>query len=180
MKNKKEQFFLILLILLIAIFSVYLLFSKKSSSNNYKATEKQDISNYSTSENLNSATTIKQSSDIFSMYYDKAEILLKTMTLEEKIGQMFFARYPGSSNAIREIQSENPGGYILFGKDFANKTKEDIKAELESNQSHSKIGLIFGVDEEGGLVTRVSSYLNFRDSKFKSPQDLFNIAIIFF
>lgn len=170
MKDKKKRVFLILLILLIAMFSGYLLFSKKSSSNNSK-----EISDTSfVQESLVSKETKDQ--DIFSMYYDKAEILLKSMTLEEKVGQMFLARYPGSSEAIREIQSENPGGYILFGKDFANKTKEDIKAELESNQSHSKIGLIFGVDEEGGLVTRVSSYLNFRDSKFKSPQDLFNIG----
>lgn len=191
MKNKKKQVFLISLILLIVMFSGYLLFSKKSSSNNSKEisdtsfvqessvskdSKDQDISNHVTSENLNSLASVKQSSDIFSMYYDKAEILLKSMTLEEKVGQMFLARYPGSSVAIMEIQSENPGGYILFGKDFANKTKEDIKVELESNQSHSKIGLIFGVDEEGGLVTRVSSYLNFRDSKFKSPQDLFNIG----
>lgn len=191
MKNKKKRVFLISLILLIAMFSGYLLFSKKSSSNNTKEisdtsfvqeslvskeTKDQDISNHVTSENPNSLASVKQSSDIFSMYYDKAEILLESMTLEEKVGQMFLARYPGNSEAIREIQSENPGGYILFGKDFANKTKEDIKVELESNQSHSKIGLIFGVDEEGGLVTRVSSYLNFRDSKFKSPQDLFNIG----
>ena len=191
MKNKKKRVFLISLILLIAMFSGYLLFSKKSPSNNTKEisdtsfvqeslvskeTKDQDISNHVTSENPNSLASVKQSSDIFSMYYDKAEILLESMTLEEKVGQMFLARYPGSSEAIREIQSENPGGYILFGKDFANKTKEDIKVELESNQSHSKIGLIFGVDEEGGLVTRVSSYLNFRDSKFKSPQDLFNIG----
>lgn len=191
MKNKKKRVFLILLILLIAMFNGYLLFSKKSSSNNSKEisdtsfvqeslvskeTKDQDISNHVTSENLDSLASVKQSSDIFSMYYNKAEILLESMTLEEKVGQMFLARYPGSSEAIREIQSENPGGYILFGKDFANKTKQDITAELESNQSHSKIGLIFGVDEEGGLVTRVSSYLSFRDSKFKSPQDLFNIG----
>ena len=120
MKDKKKRVFLILLILLIAMFSGYLLFSKKSSSNNSK-----EISDTSfVQESLVSKETKDQ--DIFSMYYDKAEILLKSMTLEEKVGQMFLARYPGSSEAIREIQSENPGGYILFGKDFANKTKEDI------------------------------------------------------
>lgn len=191
MKNKKKQIFLILLILLIAMFSGYLLFSKKSSSNNSKeisdtsfvqesnvskVTKNQDISNHVTSENLNSLASIKQPSDIFSMYYNKAEILLKSMTLEEKVGQMFLARYPGSSEAIYEIASENPGGYILFGKDFANKTKEDIRVELANNQSYSKIGLLLAVDEEGGSVNRVSSYTNFRTSKFKSPQELFNIG----
>lgn len=191
MKKSKKEAFLILLILVIAILSGYLLFSKKSSSNNSieisdkdfmqeslttRVTENQDISNCIASENFNSETSTKQSTDIFNMYYDKAEILLESMTLEEKAGQMFLARYPGSNEAILEIQSENPGGYILFGKDFENKTKEDIISELTNNQSHSKISLFLGVDEEGGLVTRVSSYANFRDSKFKSPQDLFNIG----
>src|SRR5699024_597177 len=65
-----------------------------------------------------------------------------------------------------------PGGYILFGKDFDNETKESILKELTENQQASKIGLIFGVDEEGGTVVRVSSHKAFRSSKFQSPQEL--------
>lgn len=43
--------------------------------------------------------------------------LLAAMTLEEKIGQLFWARVP-YGNQIEDIQTYHLGGYILFGKDF--------------------------------------------------------------
>ena len=93
------------------------------------------------------------------------------MTLEEKVGQMFLARYP-ESNVINEIKNEAPGGYVLFGRDFDNKTKQQMKDELIKNQQASKIPLILGVDEEGGTVVRVSSHKAFRETKFLSPQQI--------
>ena len=41
-----------------------------------------------------------------------------------------------------EIKQESPGGYILFGRDFENKTKESIWNELNECQLNSKIKLI--------------------------------------
>ncbi len=96
---------------------------------------------------------------------------MKTMSLEEKVGQMFLARYP-ESNADEEIKALNPGGYILFGRDFENETKASIVNKLNTNQRNSKIPLALGVDEEGGTVVRVSAYKAFRDTKFQSPQQL--------
>lgn len=105
--------------------------------------------------------------------YDKqAEELMKTMTLEEKVGQMFLVRYP-KTGIIQEIKNEKPGGYILFARDFDNKTKESMKQELKNNQENSKIKMLLGVDEEGGTVVRVSSHKAFRSSKFLSPQELY-------
>lgn len=115
----------------------------------------------------------KQSTDneIFEQYYDKAEELLKTMTLEEKVGQMFLARYP-DEEVLTEIKEENPGGYILFSKDFKNETKTSMLKKLTDCQKNSKIRMILGVDEEGGTVVRVSMYKAFRSTKFQSPQEL--------
>lgn len=110
--------------------------------------------------------------DLFEKYYTKAEEIIANMTLEEKVGQMFLVRYP-NSYPTSEIKSENPGGYILFRKDFDNKTKDSLKKELETNQSNSKIKMFFAVDEEGGLVNRVSNHSAFRSSKFESPQSLY-------
>ena len=93
------------------------------------------------------------------------------MTLVEKVGQMFLVRYP-ESGVINEIINYSPGGYILFSRDFENETKESILDELTECQNSSKIKMIFGVDEEGGTVVRVSSHKAFRDSKFKSPQEI--------
>lgn len=114
---------------------------------------------------------LEKSDELFSQYYDKAEQLLNSMTLEEKVGQMFLARYP-ESGVIDEIKNETPGGYILFSRDFRNETKDSILKELTQCQNESKIKLILGVDEEGGTVVRVSSYKAFRNTKFLSPQDL--------
>lgn len=111
--------------------------------------------------------------EIFSQYYDEAEKLMEDMTIEEKVGQIFLARYP-KSGVIDEIKTHNPGGYVLFREDFENETPETMLEKLENNQSASKINLILGVDEEGGTVVRVSKHAAFRDTKFLSPQDLWN------
>ncbi len=109
--------------------------------------------------------------ELFETYYAQAEEKMKSMTLEEKIGQMFLARYP-ETDANEEIKTLNPGGYILFGRDFESESKASIVNKLNKNQSNSKIPLILGVDEEGGTVVRVSAYKAFRSSKFQSPQTL--------
>ena len=111
------------------------------------------------------------SGELFATYYEKAEELLKTMTLEEKVGQMFLARFP-ENGEIEEIKNQNPGGYILFEKDFENETKASMLEKLNKCQENSKIKLALGVDEEGGTVVRVSSNKAFRSSPFQSPQTL--------
>lgn len=113
----------------------------------------------------------EQKKELFSDYYEQAEELMKTMSLEEKVGQMFLVRYP-KTGVIQEIKNEKPGGYILFSRDFDNKTKESMEQELKNNQENSKIKMLLGVDEEGGTVVRVSSHKAFRSSKFLSPQEL--------
>ena len=42
--------------------------------------------------------------DLFGKYYEQAENLLKSMTLEEKVGQIFLVRFPdsGIENQIKE------------------------------------------------------------------------------
>ncbi|MCD7894095.1 MAG: beta-hexosaminidase [Erysipelotrichaceae bacterium] len=136
-----------------------------------------NVLNYHTyDDSANISNTIESTNDtnkeLFEEYYDQAEELMSTMTLEEKVGQMFIARYP-NNNVINQIEEENPGGYILFQKDFENKTKESMLEELTECQNASKIPLLLGVDEEGGTVVRVSSITAFRTTKFKSPQKLY-------
>lgn len=101
------------------------------------------------------------------------ERLVKSMTVEELVGQMFLARHPWSG-AVSDIQSYRLGGYILFAKDFEYETPDSIRAKLSSYQSASKIPMLFAVDEEGGTVTRVSRHTAFRSSPFPSPRDIYN------
>lgn len=103
---------------------------------------------------------------------DKIDELLNNMTPEEKVGQMFYVRCP-EENAVEKISEYHLGGYILFGRDFADKTKEEIISDIQSYQRNSEIPLLIGTDEEGGTVTRVSDNTNLRSTPFLSPSDTF-------
>lgn len=113
-----------------------------------------------------------ESKEMFSDYYTKATNTLNNMTLDEKISQLFLVRVP--DNSIEEVSKYQFGGYILFGKDTKNLTKEELKNKIETWQSVSKIPLLIAVDEEGGTVVRISNNNKIRDSKFKSSQELYN------
>ena len=95
--------------------------------------------------------------------------LLSAMTLEEKVGQMFFVRCPETGGAELAAQYK-VGGYLLFGRDFKDKTAQQVRDDIQSYQDASGIPLLIGTDEEGGTVVRVSSNPHLRASKFPSPQ----------
>ena len=100
------------------------------------------------------------------------QAMVDTMTPEEKAGQLFWVRFPetGWDELAREW---HPGGFLLFGRDFKNRTPEELRTLLASLQETSPIPLLLGVDEEGGTVVRASYYPAFRAEKFRSPQALF-------
>lgn len=125
------------------------------------------------SSNLNDVKKDSVSTELFGKYYDAASKIMKDMTLEEKIGQLFLVRYD-KNLASSWVSDYYPGGFVMFAKDFANQTKDSIKEEIDNLQSISKIPLVIAVDEEGGYVTRVSRYSNFRDSKFLSPREYYD------
>lgn len=185
-KSTKILSSILLILCIIAIaFGIKNVNKQKSNNSNYNTvlTSETENSNEKAQTNSTSQTTKTEttssvesnqedfSNELFAKYYEQAEQIMKDMTIEEKVGQMFLVRYP-DNGVIEQIKEEAPGGYILFGKDFDNETKESILKELTENQQASKIGLIFGVDEEGGTVVRVSSHKAFRSSKFQSPQEL--------
>ena len=103
----------------------------------------------------------------------RAQELLDSMTLEEKVGQMFIARCP-ETDAAQLAADYHLGGYILFGRDFKDKTAEQVTTDIQSYQDAAEIPLLIAVDEEGGTVNRVSSNPNLRSSPFRSPQSLYS------
>ena len=108
---------------------------------------------------------------IFKEYYNKAIKVVDEMSTEEKVGQLFLVRYAYEDTEY--LSNFNPGGYILFAKDFENHTKESMRKELANVNKKSKYPLILGADEEGGFVTRVSRFKEFRSEKFKAPKDYY-------
>nr|WP_325229506.1 glycoside hydrolase family 3 N-terminal domain-containing protein [uncultured Oscillibacter sp.] len=97
--------------------------------------------------------------------------LLEGMTLEEKVGQLFFVRVP-AENAVEDVMTYHLGGYLLFGRDTQGKTANDLIQTIASYQAAAELPLLIGVDEEGGTVVRVSSNPHLRSKKFSSPGKL--------
>lgn len=102
----------------------------------------------------------------------QAEKLLSSMTLEEKVGQLFFVRVP-AEEAAQAVAQYHFGGYILFGRDFQDKTREQVRADIQSYQDSAKVPLLLGVDEEGGTVVRASANPDICDEPYWSPRRLY-------
>ena len=108
------------------------------------------------------------------------EDLLSSLTLEEKVGQLFFVRVP-AAEAVSDVSTYHLGGYILFGRDFQDSagnwlTREVFEQTITSYQNaalnDTGIPLLIGSDEEGGTVTRASRDPNLFDRPFRSPQQV--------
>ena len=108
--------------------------------------------------------------------------MIAEMSVEEKVGQMFMARFPGattdgpesSAQAEEDARTCHLGGYVLFAPDFKVKDETIILDKLDAVQAAADIPLLLSVDEEGGNVTRVSQY--FRDTAFLAPRNAYDWA----
>lgn len=88
---------------------------------------------------------------------------LNSMSLEQKVGQLFFLAYRKDSNGnpLTEINNESitqltqiePGGVVLFGENID--TEAQTSKLIADFQQQSTIPLFVGVDEEGGRVSRL-------------------------
>ncbi len=99
------------------------------------------------------------------------------MTLEEKVGQLFFVRCP-EAGAAEDVAAYHLGGLLLFGRDYKDAagnwlTEEQFTQTLQSYQNAADLPLFIGSDEEGGTVTRASRNPNLFSEKLASPQSLY-------
>lgn len=113
--------------------------------------------------------------------------LMDSMTLREKIGQMFFIRpdcldltqtkqqiadpyVQGvtqlSEDMISVLKNYPAGGVVLFSKNMEN--PDQLKAFNDSLQQSSDIPLFISVDEEGGAVSRIANHSEFDVEKYES------------
>ena len=102
------------------------------------------------------------------------------MTLEEKVGQLFFVRCP-ETDAAEDVETYHLGGLLLFGRDYKDAggawlTEDAFTSALASYQDATDLPLFIGSDEEGGTVTRASRNPNLFSSPLKSPQELYAAA----
>ena len=93
------------------------------------------------------------------------EQTLDTMTLDEKLWQMFFVTPEAitgvetatlAGDATKAALEAMPvGGLVYFAKNLENRAQ--TATLLANSQSYSKIPLFLGVDEEGGTVSRLKT-----------------------
>lgn len=101
--------------------------------------------------------------------------IIAGMTIEEKVGQIFFIKNDGRFD--KTVLEEYPvGGIILFAGDFKFKSPESITAEIAAFQDKSRYPLLIGTDEEGGSVIRVSRYSTLVEEPFASPRSLYELG----
>ena len=114
------------------------------------------------------------------------EPVLRSMTLEEKVGQLFFVRPDALDPAQAAMAAESGppgvtamspelgnmlvrfpvGGVVIFERNI--RSPEQLRTFLAALQRASKIPLILAVDEEGGAVTRLASRQDFGLPQFPS------------
>ena len=92
------------------------------------------------------------------------ERIIASMSVEERIGQLIFPAIMKDPSGrpiwrvtedVRALMKDvRPGGVILFGPNFT--TLEATRAFLDELQSLAEIPLVFAVDQEGGLVSRLT------------------------
>lgn len=109
----------------------------------------------------------------------KVDKIINSMTLEEKIGQMFIVNleeletgtiyknyFPKTINSkqIENLKKYNVGGIIYFSGNLT--TKEALIEYNKNLQLNSKYPLFISIDEEGGKVSRLGSRGNMGVTKF--------------
>ena len=72
--------------------------------------------------------------------------ILASMTLEEKVGQLFVARRPQDGEAaMKAITDYHVGGFTLYACDYEGKTPEGIRALMASYREAAKLNPFIAV-----------------------------------
>lgn len=111
---------------------------------------------------------------------DPVEEIISRMDTQEKIGQVFMMDVRtdaegqpilGVNEQVEEIITRyKVGGIILFKENI--NTKEQVKTFIKDMQELSDIPLFIGVDEEGGIVSRIGTNKEIVEVPFKSAFDI--------
>lgn len=93
--------------------------------------------------------------------YDKAEQIVKNMSLKQKIGQMIMASIEVTEMDEKTsafLRENYVGNIILFGKNCVNRAQlANLNRQIQDTVSSYTGGVqaLLSIDQEGGLVTRI-------------------------
>ena len=87
-----------------------------------------------------------------------AEARLSTMTLEQKIASMFVVHVGGADPAALQsyLDANAPAGLLLLGDNVPGSTEQSAALATSLHESDG-LGTIVAIDEEGGIVARLSA-----------------------
>lgn len=142
------------------------------------------IKNYEPSSEASS----EEQEEIIQIEWEDALVLaadyMKTMTLEEKVGQLFivnleqldhrkgnyyeFRKY--TKTMQKSIEKYHVGGVILFSRNIA-KRKQTVKL-TSGLVSADRTPLFITVDEEGGRVSRIASNKKMKTTMFPAAEEI--------
>ena len=137
-KKKRFKYIFVVLILIALLFGGYNFYlnNKKKDIKEEKVVEKIKEQDEEIIEDIKEELPYEKiinDKGIFKDYYEKAYDKLQSMSLDEKINQIFFfffLQYAGT-NVLKQYQF---GGYLLFGRDVVNITKEDLINKIKGYQ----------------------------------------------
>ena len=67
--------------------------------------------------------------------YEQAKEIVDNMSLEEALGQIYMVHH--SIDSLEDVKRYYLGGFIFFGSDFRNKTKEDVLNMIDKLNDNS-------------------------------------------
>ncbi len=109
---------------------------------------------------IDNKMTVAKNISVAEEKFDPVEEELKTLTLEEKIGQMMFIGVHGvqiDEDIKFMLNAYKVGGIIYFDRNM--ETLEQVRNFSAELQNNSKIPLFISLDEEGGKVSRMKHAL---------------------
>ena len=136
---------------------------------------------------LNSVRPVRAADDAVIRY------IMETMSLEEKIGQLFIVRpdcldpeyidddrnpdykvFTELTGGMKETYKDYPaGGFVLFGKNIVD--EEQLVSFNVELHSLNKLTPLICIDEEGGAVSRIANNENFDVPRYTCMEDVGNI-----
>ncbi len=103
----------------------------------------------------NAVVNTSSNASEFQNIKDKVKEKIESMSLEEKVSQMFMVM-TSSGDELKQ----DAGGYVLTWSDFSN-----VKSAIDDSKSSNNIPAIYATDDEGGKVQNAAASGNFPSAK---------------
>ncbi len=174
MNNKRYAFFILCFLLMAGLLSGCMLSSPDSDKTaNIPSDEQPSFQQDQTDADTSATEPAKQTEAPTEP--SPVDILLQSMTIREKVGQLFIiqpealdsgALTATTDNTLKYMEKYPVGGIIMFSKNIT--SPQQITVFNAALQDASKIPLFLSVDEEGGLVARLARNSAFNLPKYKN------------